>query len=201
MILSSWKKAGLFPYCPEVVIKKMKVFDSPTRPITPPQQIALPFANTPLTRDRPAFQQYLENRLVDHYCNVQPLSPGWWRSWRKFMRVTEPKMIEASLIKEREHQRIAAQQAQLRRKAGSRNHVQKNGVIYVGAARSQIQERQETVVNMAIERHVKAAERVWKTVVRKIEKDKSHWQSVQTEHISYFKSYVLRELLLQIFYF
>ena len=75
--------------------------------------------------------------------------------------------------------------------------MQKNGVIYVGAARSQIQERQETVVNMAIERHVKAAERVWKTVVRKIEKDKSHWQSAQTKHISYFKSYVLRELLLR----
>ena len=81
----------------------MKVFDSPTRPITPPQQIAVPFANTPLTRDRPAFQQYLENHLVDHYCNVQPLSPRWWRSWRKFMRVIEPKMIKASLIKEREH--------------------------------------------------------------------------------------------------
>ena len=52
------------------------------------------------------------------------------------MRVIEPKLIKASLIKEREHHRIAAQQAQLQRKSGSRNYVQKNGVIYVGAARS-----------------------------------------------------------------
>jgi hypothetical protein len=59
-ILSAWKKAGLFPFQPTTVINKMKLFDAPERPVTPPQQTAPyqpyqgPFQKTLATRDRPA---------------------------------------------------------------------------------------------------------------------------------------------------
>jgi hypothetical protein len=200
-ILSAWKKAGLFPFQPTTVINKMKLFDAPERPVTPPQQTAPyrpyqgPFQKTPATRDRPAHQAYLETRLIDHYCDVQPITPGFYRSWKRFTRVTEPKILESLLIKDREQQRIQAEQARLRRKAGSGKHVQKNGVIYVGVARSQIKDRQETVVNMAIERQAKALERGWKSIVKAIAKDRKQWQGNRIQIISYFKSYVLTELL------
>jgi hypothetical protein len=198
-ILSAWKKAGLYPLQPDIVLNKMKLFDPPERPVTPPQQIYQPyqgpFQKTPSTRDRPAHQAYLETRLIDHYCDIQPITPGFYRSWKRFTRVSEPKILEGLLIKDREQQRIGAEQARLRRKQGSGKHVQKNGVIYVGTARSQIQERQEAVVNMASERQVKASERGWKRIMKTIQKDIKQWRNSRQTVYSYFQDYVLIELL------
>jgi len=194
-ILSAWKKAGLFPFQPTIVIDKMKLFDSPERPVTPPQQISQPFMNTPTTRDRPAHRKYLETRLIDHYTECAPLTPGFYRSWWRFTRCTESKIMEGLLIKDREQQRIQAEQARLRRKTGSGKYVQKHGVIYVGVARSQIEERQETVMNMALERQAKASDRAWKHITKAIVKERKQWQDNRIQIISYFKSYVLTELL------
>jgi len=197
-ILSAWKKAGLYPFQPDIVIDKMKLFNS-ERPITPPQQIYQPFQGpfqkTPATRDRPTHQTYLETRLTDHYCDIQPLTPGFYRSWRKFTRVTEPKILEGLLIKDREQERIKAEQARLQRKKGSSKHVQKSGVIYVGAARSQIQERLQEVKNMALERQRKKGDQLWKNMVKGITKHQKQWQNNRIQMISYFKNYVLIELL------
>jgi hypothetical protein len=66
-ILSAWKKAGLFPFEPEMVFKKMKEFDvvesttetvrPVTRPVTPPSK---PFTQPPTTATRAAHSKYLD---------------------------------------------------------------------------------------------------------------------------------------------
>ena len=85
IIISSWRKTGLFPFNPKVVLLKMRILDgdgegTDNRPTTPPNKVQQPFMNTAMTRDRPTHRAYLEDRLCDYYSDMGPLTPSFYRS-------------------------------------------------------------------------------------------------------------------------
>ena len=65
----------------------------------------------------------------------------------------------------------------MRRKSGSNQHVQKNGVIYKGTAVRQIEERKKEVVNKSLERLCKAKDKVRKKFIKELPKlvEEHHW--------------------------
>ena len=66
----------------------------------------------------------------------------------------------------------------MRRKSGSNQHVQKNGVIYKGTAVRQIEEQKQEVVNQALVRLCKAKDKVWKNLMKELPKlvEDHHWK-------------------------
>ena len=156
-ILAAFQEAGLSPISPTIVLDRMKEFDpqpslrtstpQDSRPETPPGR---PFQCPPATRDRTAHSKYLDMRLDDYIENDIPLTPSFVRSWRAFQSSTEPKIIRAKLIQERETQRIAADLEQRRRKEGSNAWVQQYGVITKGQGLDQITDKYERVGGMQV---------------------------------------------------
>jgi DDE superfamily endonuclease len=199
-ILSAWKKAGLLPLDPQVVIDKLREFQPdqliPLETPMTPQKAAkgyciggatlLPFQTTPTTGNREAHRYYLNMRLMDHFDLDIPLSPSYQRSLRAYQRAVEPRVLEASAIKHREEARlkeIADKKAN--KLATSGRHVQKSGVIYAGNGRSQIEAREKQfleleksrkeVVNMATKRKVAETEKQYKKWLKLLQRNFGEW--------------------------
>ena len=166
-ILSAWEKAGLFPFNPALVKSKIAAFQSevvqvaPERPITPPPKPE-PFQQTPTTEMHQAHMEYLKTRWVDRLCCEAPLTPSYYQALKKYEKYSSMKSLQAQLMKEREIKKSQEEQEKMRRKSGSNQHVQKNGIIYKDTAVRQIEERKKEVVNKALERLCKAKDKVWK---------------------------------------
>ena len=94
-LLSAFKEAGLVPISPDIIVARLQEFEP-----TPPE--GQPFQHPPLTRDREAHSKYLDRRIEDHINGDIPLTPSFVRSWRAFNASTEPKIIKAKLIQERD---------------------------------------------------------------------------------------------------
>jgi hypothetical protein len=75
------------------------------------------------------------------------LIPGFWRSWRVYQKSTEPKILKAKLIIEREYAReqVVLEEQRNKLDKNGRKHVQKHGVIYKGSAVRQIAHRRESL--------------------------------------------------------
>jgi hypothetical protein len=88
---------------------------------------------------------YINQCLDDHFILVKDneeyaLTPSFWRSWRAYQKSTEPKLLRAGLIMERE---LVREKAVLQEKCDKLNkdgkkHIQKYGVISKGSAVCQI---------------------------------------------------------------
>lgn len=129
-IISAWAKAGLFPYNPTIVKDKMKAFETPAetvaieRPKTLPNPQPQPFLQTTTTETRQAHKRHLEVSWMDSYCLNQRLSPSFFKSLAKFKKFSESKVLQTTLMQERELKQSQSEQARIRRKAGSGGHVQ-----------------------------------------------------------------------------
>lgn len=197
-IISLQRKTGLFLFNPKVILLKMRILDKEREDqlvTPPPNKVLQPFMNTPMTRNRPAHRAYLEDRLCDYYSDIGSLTPSFYRSQRRFMKVTKDKIMEGLLIKDREKQRINAKKERLHQKSSSGKHVQKFSVLYVGATRRQIKWRTEEVKNGVMERAIKKGEQQMRRISKEIPKVKFIWQKERDLIISYFITHVQPLLL------
>ena len=84
-ILSSFRKAGLSPFRPEIVYEKMRVFHAsegqripdPLPPVRPTTR--KPFEHPPKTPDRAAHRTYLDQRMADAETPGIDLTPSYHR--------------------------------------------------------------------------------------------------------------------------
>jgi hypothetical protein len=200
-ILSAWKKVGLFPFDPSLVLDKMKVFEpdqlAPLEtPMTPRRATMTyveappqPFQTTPTTGNREAHRVYLNMRLFDYMELEIPLTPSYTRALVKYQRAVEPRVLEASAIKARDTVRRLAEIEKTRRKTGSGRHVQKNGVLYKGKGSRQIMERTEeeqaaldAVVNTRVQTKVKKTEKEYRKWVKLLPKNIDTWRDTAILH-------------------
>ena len=111
-----------------------------------------PFQNPPTSANRMAHNTYINQRLDDHFILAKDdeeyaLTPSFWRSWRVYQKSTEPKLLRAGLIMERELTREKAVLQEQRDKLDKdgKKHMQKYGVISKGSAVRQIAHRRESL--------------------------------------------------------
>jgi hypothetical protein len=148
-VYSAWKKAGLVPFAPEVVYKRLAQYqqsEGKTADITIPEPpktptTPKPFQRPPTSRNRPAHIQYLDKRLDDYIDYDIELTPSFVRSWRAYQSTTESKILKSTLIQEREINKAKADVEARRRKEGSGAWVQSHGVITKGMGVDQIQHK------------------------------------------------------------
>ena len=198
-ILSAWRKTGLFPYNPQVVLDKVKVYEpdqvapleTPMTPRTavrsydpyPSSDAPKPFQSTPTTGNREAHRTYLNLRLFDFMNETVPLTPSYSRALIKYQKAVEPRISEAVAIKARDTARALQEVEKTRRKTGSGKHVQKNGVIYKGKALDHIRERTQeeqdhldSIVNAKVQRKVNATNKEYKKFMRGLENKVIKWK-------------------------
>jgi hypothetical protein len=193
-ILSAWHKAGLFPFNPEIVYSKLKEFEaekvakeaqvlSPLIPRTPSPK---PFQQPPITCNRSAHSKYLDQRIIDHCDYDKPLTPSFKRSWQVYQEVTKPKILQATLIQERETVRLEQEREDKRRKAGSNKWVQQHGIIYKGVGIRQVIERKQEEDNQ--KQHVKNMK-----LVRIVKKQEVFWNKYLLKDISKYQESKINE--------
>ena len=193
VILSAWRKVGLIKFDPDEVYRRMKHWEPeqpvPERPITPVREYMAqsdqasidhsfkPFQTTPTSANREAHRMYLHMRLEDHFDDIQPITPSYQTSMVKFNKSTNRLCLKAKLIEERELNRQNQAIEKANRKAASSRHVQKNGAITMGIARSQILERnvaeeeyRDSIRNSKLERIIAKDTKIWKKIIKEIPK-------------------------------
>ena len=120
--MSVWRKTGLYPFNPNIVIEKLKIYEPdkiqpPEVPMTPktayrthsslamppfyPADIPRPFQSTPTTGNREAHRVYLSLRLQDHMDGLCVLTPSYACALQKYQKAVEPCLLEAIVIKGR----------------------------------------------------------------------------------------------------
>jgi hypothetical protein len=121
--------------------------------------------------------RYLQTRWTDSFCLEQPLTPSYGRALLKYKKFSATRILSAKLMKERKIKKARNEQDRMRRKSGSSQHVQKNGVIYKGTAVRQIAERKQEVTNQALVRLCKKKDKVWAQLIKQLPKlvEMHHW--------------------------
>lgn len=193
-IKSAWAKVGLFPWKPELVLDKVKVYEpdqvAPLEtPMTPRTAVrsynpfVKPFQTTPTTGNREAHRAYLNLRLMDHMAESVPLTPSYSTALIKYQKSVEPRLAEAYAIKARDTARALAEIEKTRSNTGSGKHVQKNGVIYKGRALAHILERTKeeqehinSIVVAKIQRLNAATNKEYKKLIRGLENKVKQWK-------------------------
>jgi hypothetical protein len=85
--------------------------------------------------------QYLDNHFILAKDNEEyTLTPSFWRSWRVYQKSTEPKLLRAGLIIERElaREKAVLQEQYDKLNKDGKKYIQKYGVISKGSAVYQI---------------------------------------------------------------
>jgi DDE superfamily endonuclease/Tc5 transposase DNA-binding domain len=179
---SAFRKTGLIPYNPLLVLEKMQEYRALTRPQTPPPRESSPIIpsspafqtpplpqtsewaqfQTPLTlRSRKYAVDYIKSRQIESVEQGIPLSPTVLRVSEKVEKAAQSSMLSGALSKHRLQDLANAEAARKKLKEGSGKIVQKYGEIRVHHARLQIQAEEEDereVINMRLKRK----EKVWK---------------------------------------
>ena len=144
-ILSSFKNTGLFPFNPDIILKKIEAEKAQERPKTPPQEVEQIFASTPhTTKEIIQHGQRLNNTL--HTQNFYDLDPI------NIERFVKGALANAhnSQLTERELAKIhdtATTKAARRRLTGK--VVQKGGVVVIEDVRYQKAKRDEDEIAKA----------------------------------------------------
>jgi hypothetical protein len=174
---SAFRKTGLIPYNPILVLSKMKEYHTlntrpQTPPLIPPSSPPLPSSppafntpplqagwsqfNTPLKmRTRKSGVEYIKKRHFESIEQGAPLTPSVVRVAEKVEKASETSILRGALSTHRLLNLSDAEVARKRRKEESGKVVQKYGEIRVYHARKQIEaeeEEENRVVNMRLKR-------------------------------------------------
>lgn len=190
---SAFKKTGLIPYNPLLVLEKMKEYQAIQRPRTPPQRSSPPIPSsspvfntppplsnwdqfqTPLTiRARKRGVEYIRKRQFDALEGRIPLTPSVIRVSEKVEKASETSILAGALSTHRLHDLSVAEAARKRRKESSGKIVQKYGEITVYQARLDIQkdeEEEKEVINMRLKRKEKVWRKNYLKVLKQLQDD------------------------------
>jgi hypothetical protein len=192
---SAFRKTGLIPYNPILVLSKMKEYQklhrrpqtppaipqssplllpssSPPAFNTPPLQAGWSQFNTPLTmRTRKSGVEYIKKRQFESIEQGVPLTPSVVRVAEKVEKASETSMLRGALSTHRLLDLGDAEVARKRRKEESGKVVQKYGEIRVYHARKQIEaeeEEENRVVNMRLKRLQKGWRKQYEKVLKEL---------------------------------
>ena len=107
---------------------------------------------------------------MDSLCEEVPLTPSYGRALIKWNKFASTRILQSTLMREQELKKAQSERDRMRRKSGSGQHVQKNGVIYKGAAVRQIEERRVEVTNQALVRKCKQMDKIWTKFMKELPK-------------------------------
>lgn len=184
----SYRKTGLIPFNPDIVLHKMKEFtgqqqtsagDSSSEseghtdtPHTPPPLDDWKEWPTPLTiRTLRRGQDYVTERVGLAIASDCPLTPSVSRVNHVINSATERSMVRGALSSQRIHDLNEAEKTRNERDQGSNRQVQRYGEIYGKQARRQIEEdkkEEERLVNVRNARMQKVWRKAYKQVVAEI---------------------------------
>jgi hypothetical protein len=191
---SAFRKTGLIPYNPTLVLEKMKEYQAtrpppPPLPVQPPSSPPLPssppaFAtppplepnwsqfNTPLTmRTRKSGVEYIKKRQWDAIDHGIPLTPSVVRVTEKVDKASETSILKGALSTHRLHDLTDAEAVRKRRKDENHKVVQKYGEIRVYHGKKQVEAEEEDerqVVNMRNKRLSKVWHKHYEKVMKEL---------------------------------
>jgi hypothetical protein len=159
-IMSSFQKAGLIPFQPEVVYEKMKEFNPP-EPMTPSRNPEFDFTECCTPTNNSAlinrYSKYIDLRIQRGISGEQVVSPTLARVIEKRDKARRIANINGKLAKNELHQRHEADKDKARRRLGNKQ-VQKYGVISLGDGRLRTANRNEEEDEYKIKCEAKNAE-------------------------------------------
>lgn len=136
-IRSAWKKIGLIPYNPDLVVDKICQQLPPSRAVTPPpQQVWLPLDQTPRTiKD---LRESMFNQAASGHITKELLP-----TWSKFAKGAVAMAQKGELLETRLNSITAAENARKARGRQPNRVLQSGGVLYAKDARRMVRERLE----------------------------------------------------------
>lgn len=193
---SAFRKTGLIPLNPELVLSKMKEYQAIQKSVRPQTPLLIERSSPPLLSSSPAFTtppplrsdwhkyntpltmrsrklgvEYIRKRQFDAVDQDLPITPSVIRVFQKVEKASETSMLSGALSKHRLQDLSQAEAIRKRRNEGSRKVVQKYGEIRVYQARKDIEEdnkEEAKVVNMREQRAKKRWELKWKVVMAEL---------------------------------
>ncbi len=160
-ILLSWRKSGIFPYNPNVVLTKLRENEpykeryqreqnsvTPSPPCTPESRTP----NTPNIVRRLQLQ-------IDEFQALPDLSSSYKRRFNKIAKGAVALGLRGKLYEEQLSHTEAAQKAREQRKKKGRKQIQKGGVLYVEEARLMVRSREMKAAKEADEKRKRAESR------------------------------------------
>jgi hypothetical protein len=188
---SAFRKTGLIPFDPSVVLEKMKEYQALQMPepvVETPSSLLLSssvgFTTLPLTptnwnlyttpltmRSRKKGLEYVRSRTVSAIDGDIPITPSVLRVQDKVSQASERSMLAGALATNRVHDLTIAEAARKERKEASGKVVQKYGEIYGHQARRDIfldDEEEKEVVNMRNNRLSKPWKKKYKLVMKEL---------------------------------
>jgi hypothetical protein len=193
---SAFRKTGLIPLNPELVLNKMKEYtrkqtvestpppnlddsdDSSNAFATPPSPIQTTNWQdwpTPFTmRTRKKGVDYIQSRTEQAILGIQQLSPSVLRVQAKVEKASQTSILRGALSTHRLHDLSAAESIRRQRKEGKEGNskiVQKYGEIYGRAGRRDIkldEDEEKEVINMREKRQLKVWRSKWPKVMAEL---------------------------------
>ncbi len=189
-IVSAWKKTGLIPYNPEIVLEVVRNTLPPPRETTPEAPEYTPLAETPRT-----IRQVIATgfELMTHPAIPEDLQ----KSLHKFTRGASAVARCGLLMEQRLNAQVSAENARRTRKMEANKLLHKGGVLYSKNARRMNQERLELEKAREKERD-DAWQKRYDTACKKVFKQtKVHrvtWQSPRKWEVRIWKQ-VIKEFM------
>ena len=157
-IISSFRKTGLLPYCPAVVLDRFHEFSTPTsdRPTTPPRSLSLIIpVSTPYT------MRSLK-RQVEYLQDANPVSPTFKVNLNRFIKGSLTQADMGAQACQDLQNTQGAELARATRQNRSRRSLQNGGVLYVHEARGIVSKKIEVGALQKVEDAAKELERLIK---------------------------------------
>ena len=160
-ILSTWKKAGLFPLDPTIVLSKIIQISEPERPITP-KTYTLNLLKTPQNiQEVDIFSSYISDRLSQAITNTVQLSPSVATIVEKRDKGSKILVLSRKLAEEELFKKAEAEKEKKRYRSRAR-YIQLYRTIYTGDTRLRTiarNEAEEAAIAAIEARKVAAIER------------------------------------------
>ena len=158
-IVSAFRKTGLIPYNPEIVLERLQEYNAEPRtpsPLPPQHLMTTPHTIRSLKRHA----EFLET------ADLSSIGKGLKESVKKFTKGSLAQAEVGAVVQEELLKTKAAELAHTNRQNRTRRSVQKGGILYADGARSMMRRRQEDDAEAKIRRAQFELEHAQKTAHR-----------------------------------
>jgi len=170
-IVSAFRKTGLIPYNPQLILSQLPIYTPPSpsyNPPTTPPPIIPEVTTTPHTVH--SLQQH-----AAYLRNQDPVSPTFQRNLNQFIKGSLAQAQAGAQAYTDLSNTKAAEQARTLRQDRTRRSVQKGGVIYTHQARAIVKTREEDDAQKRIELAEREVEKLKKDVIRERKKMETYF--------------------------
>ena len=190
-IQSAWRKTGLIPFNPGIVLDKVReLLPPPPRESTPSHTAPLSVQETPRTVRQLAT---VATEIMTH----SACSDDLVQIVSKFVKGAVAEVRKGDLLEQRWEQQIKAQTAWKARKREANKILHHGGVLTVGEARSMVRGREEQEEIREKERNVAWEKRYCTALTKVVRQSKAHRKMLITRSMNSHKRWmmIMKELL------